>query len=174
LGSEWDEISELNSEDFFEATDPDSDDVPELQPVSDSSDEEDMIEDQKSDDDDLPGLDPVSDSDEEDLREGTLEEVLEKLRKSSANDEQKSHDPLVQRVQQVLTQCGPFPGDGEPVDPTYRPGQPRFLIERQPRGFICIYDRIQGFETDIHKAGMTLVLLPHPSLKFPRTKALRI
>ena len=55
-------------------------------------------------------------------------------------------------MQRVLTQCQPFPGDGHPVDNSYKPGSPRFLVERRDRGFLCIYDRVQGFETNIHIA----------------------
>jgi hypothetical protein len=164
---EWENVSEIDSEDFFEVTNLESEDVPGLQPisdsevskddglpglqqVSDSSDDEDLFEKGIPSEDDLTGLDPLSYSDEKYLREGSLKEVLDKLLQPSAN-QKKSKDTLTERIQEVLTQCVPFPGDEEPVDPTYRPGQPRFLIERQPRGFICIYDRIQGFETDIHE-----------------------
>jgi hypothetical protein len=162
-------MDEISNEKFFEEEKPkddlpalqpvsdssDDEDLPGLQPLSDSSDDEDFFKGKGPDDDDLPGLDPLSDSDEENdgscyPSEGSLEEILEKLWESSVNKE-KSKDTLVERIWKVLTQCEPFPGDSEPVDLTYLPGEPRFLIERQKRGFICVYDRVQGFETDIHE-----------------------
>jgi hypothetical protein len=127
--------------------------MPGLQPWSDSSDDEDLFE-EKEADDDLPGLDPLSDSDEENEGPsypmgGSLEEILESLWEPPVNDK-RGDETLLEQIRRTLTQCTPFPGDGMPVDPSYRPGQSRFMIERQDRGFICIYDRVQGFETDIH------------------------
>ena len=58
-------------------------------------------------------------------------------------------------MRRVLTRCQPFPGDERPhlpVDPSYHNGEQRFLIERQTWGLLCVYDRVQGFETYIHEA----------------------
>ena len=53
-------------------------------------------------------------------------------------------------MQAVLTACQPFPGDGPPVDPSYRRGDQRFEIEDEGSNTYCIYDRVQGFESRIH------------------------
>ena len=42
--------------------------------------------------------------------------------------------------------------DLKALDATYRDGDPQFIVERQERGLFCIYDRVQGFETDIHES----------------------
>ena len=119
-------VDELDMEDYFEmksSTDETiADDLPELQSVSDDSDNE---------------------------EEDSHEEAFRKLWESPVKEDD---DYLVKRVRDVLTKCQPFPGDSDPVDPTYCPGEQRFVVEVQKRDFICIYDRVQGFETDIHKA----------------------
>ena len=119
------EIREPTDEDFW-------DDMPELQSMSDDSDI-------KNDN----FLDP-----EDEVFEAVLEESL---RSGSPVKHYVSSDNLIERIQTFLTQCQPFSGDKEPVDPSYYPGERRFLIEKQDRGFICVYDRVQGFETDIHE-----------------------
>jgi hypothetical protein len=60
-------------------------------------------------------------------------------------------ETIIEQIKCILTCCQPFPGDGVPVDMSYRIGEPRFIVERQDRGLFCIYDRVQGFETDIHE-----------------------
>ena len=52
----------------------------------------------------------------------------------------------------VLMQCQPYPGDEKPVDSSFRIGNPCFFIECQDWGFFCIYNHVQGYETDIHIA----------------------
>jgi hypothetical protein len=121
-------VNKFNSEDFFETKEPTDDatwdDLPELQDITDDEDEEDSDEEDKV---------PSSKS-------RTFEEMLEEPEsKTSAKDDVESV-PLTEQIQMVLTKCQPFPGDGEPVDPTYCPGDQRFLIEKQGRGLICIYD----------------------------------
>ena len=114
------------------------DDLPELQTVSDTDDDLEDSEDKPNHDENKDG--------ETDPFEEALKQVLEESESPPI-----SSDDLIEQIQVVLTRCQPYPGDGEPVDPTYFPGQPRFLIEKQDRDFICIYDRIQGFEADIHE-----------------------
>ena len=97
--------------------------------------------------DDLPGLDPLSD--EEDDGDTGLN-GFENLWDTSVKPEEEENG-MIERIQKVLTDCQPYPGDGRPVDHSYYPEAQRFIIERQRRGFYCIYDRVQGFETDIHE-----------------------
>ena len=166
LDSEWDDIPELkpfseesedeseddsDEEDFFEKGNPNEDwgDMPGLVAASDSEDE------------DMPGLVAVSDSkDEEDPDErmpqpkasSSREREPEAPGKCPTSRDTSENEPkvLCDRIQEVLTRCQPFPGDGDPVDPRYTPGDRRFIVEHQERGLICVYDRVQGFETDIH------------------------
>ena len=122
-----------NNAEIQEPTDEDAwDDMPELQSLSDDSDIEGS---------DLP--DP-----EDEIFNCMLEEML---RSESPVKHYVDSGDLIERIQTVLTRCQPYPGDKEPVDPSYCPGERRFLIEKQGRGFICVYDRVQGFETDIHE-----------------------
>ena len=126
---------EFNIEDLFEDERPTNDaiwdDMPELQSVSESEDEnEDSTNTRK----------PYMDA---------FEEIFEDLCEA---EKENGEDTRIKRIQDVLTKCQPFPGDGEPVDPSYYPGERRFIVEKQNRGFYCIYDRVQGFETDIHES----------------------
>ena len=107
------------------------DDMPKLQSMSKGSNDE---------GDNL--LDP-----EDEVFNSVLEEML---RPETPIKHYVCSDDLVKRIQTVLTRCQPFPGDKEPVDPSYYPGEQQFLNKKQDRGFICVYDRVQGFETDIH------------------------
>lgn len=54
------------------------------------------------------------------------------------------------RLDQVLTTCQPFPGDGPAVDPTFVDGDPRFMMKPVTNDLLEIYDRVQGFEIHIH------------------------
>jgi hypothetical protein len=56
----------------------------------------------------------------------------------------------VARLEQVLTKCQPFPGDGHAVDPTFVAGESRFIMKRMDHGLLEVYDRVQGFEAHIH------------------------
>ena len=118
-------VDDLNIEDFFEKKSPADDtvmnDLPELQSLTDDSDNE---------------------------EEDPHNEAFQKLWESPVREDDGY---LVRRIQNVLTRCQPFPGDGEPVDPTFHSGEQRFIVQVQERDLVCIYDRIQGFETDIHK-----------------------
>jgi hypothetical protein len=151
LSNEWDNIPELDSwaddEDYFEPGSTTNeaiyDDLPGLDPLSDSEDEG----------DDMPGLEVPSDSEDED----------DDMPVSDSEDEDENplgdwpmtvsidDETIIEQIKCVLTRCQPFPGDGVPVDMSYRIGEPRFIVERQDRGLFCIYDRVQGFETDIHE-----------------------
>jgi hypothetical protein len=97
--------------------------------------------------DDLPGLEPLSDdSDDEDPGQDNFRDLWGR----SVNPEEEVKN-LIEQIQKVLTRCQPFPGDGRPVDSSYCPEDQRFIVERRERRFYCIYDRVQGFETDIHE-----------------------
>ena len=63
--------------------------------------------------------------------------------------EEAWRDTLVLRLTQVLTECQPFPGDGNPVDPTYRDGGDRVVIAFRDQDTFEVYDRVQGFETHL-------------------------
>ena len=74
--------------------------------------------------DDLPGLEPLSDDEEEDPiilddLEETVNDPLEGNPSNLADSIEKHSSSLLQCLQTVLTQCQPFPGDGELVDPSY-------------------------------------------------------
>ena len=99
--------------------------------------------------DDMPVLQPMSEgSDDEEFEEGPLDSeeetfgstLEELLRSESPVKIDVSEDELIEQIQTVLTQCQPFPGDGESVDPTYHAGERRFVVEKQSRGFYCVYD----------------------------------
>ena len=57
---------------------------------------------------------------------------------------------LIDRLNTVLTQCQPYPGDDLPVDPTYKEGEPWFIIENQDFEMYSIYDWVQGFDAHLH------------------------
>ena len=65
------------------------------------------------------------------------------------NPDEIWEDTFVLRLSQVLTECQPFPGDGTPVDPTFREGDNRFVITFRDSDTLEIYDRLQGFEAYI-------------------------
>ena len=129
----------------------DEDDLPALELLSEDEDDMPALELLSDDEDDMPMLDLISE-DEEDEPEIPTPPV-EPLR-----SEVGKADTLANRILTVLTQCEPFPGDGQPVDPSYSPGTPRFIVEPQQleRDLYCIYDRVQGFEAHIHTAVLSL------------------
>ena len=89
---------------------------------------------------DLPDLVPASED------EGPDDEMDEDLCATINEDE----DEMCTRINTVLTQCQPYPGDGPPIDPSYFHGSRRFFVDLQPRGLYYIYDRVQGFESYLH------------------------
>jgi hypothetical protein len=123
------------------------DDMPELEVLSESSDGGDLEEDREEPDyEDVPPLESYGDSEDEFEEGGTWQDPPPDL--------EENESEFIERINTVLTNCQPFLGDSdsEPVDTSYLPGDPRFIIDRQARGFYCIYDRVQGFEADIHVA----------------------
>lgn len=58
---------------------------------------------------------------------------------------------ILERVAHTLEKCKLFPGDDVPVDQTYQPGDVRFVVELSTADLVCIYDRVQGFETYIQR-----------------------
>ena len=125
------------------AEDSEWDDLPELEPPLFDDDFFEVDHEGKPELDDVPSLEIVSDSDDSD-NEG--EDLL--LNRSATF--KKTDLELAEQIKLVLTQCQPYLGDGEPVDPSYEVGEQRFIVERQDRGLFCVYDRVQGFEADIH------------------------
>ena len=123
------------------------DDLPKLEIMSedDSAGEEqdEPLSLNSSKEDDLPGLDPLSNDEDKEVNE-PLEDLFSLL------GEDKSL--YIEQITKVFTQCQPFPGDGKPLDPLYEEGDQRFIIERRNQGLYCIYNRVQGFEADIHLA----------------------
>ena len=59
---------------------------------------------------------------------------------------------VLKKIQKALERCAPFPGDelpDYPIDPSYRPGEPRFeidVIDVAEPPIMFVYDRVQGFE----------------------------
>ena len=65
---------------------------------------------------DMPTLDPVTDdSDCEENEEGTWLNLL--------TYPQEDNRLFIEKMQTVLTQCQPYPGDGPPVDPYFEIGE---------------------------------------------------
>jgi len=97
--------------------------------------------------DELPDLVSVSSEDEEDFDEE--QDDLPMFPVGTLNI-----DIVITRIQEVLSQCQPFPGDhdGQPVDRSFDRTTSRFLVDRQDKGLYCIYDRLQGFEVYIHSS----------------------
>ncbi len=138
--------------------------------VSSDSDEEDEVAESVDTDEyeDLPDLEALSDEGDAD-DEAYGEEAL--AGGSHPTDESMSYPPFrddrdthlvdlvhslvereldIVRLEQVLTNCQPFPGDGPAVDPTFVAEEPRFIMERVAHGLLQVYDRVQGFEAHIH------------------------
>ena len=124
----------------------DWDDLPKLDVLSSSEfNVDELLESDNTDGVDMPDLDPILD-DSESEEEG--EGPFARPRAYCLEDDRIFLD----KIQRVLTQCQPFPGDGYPVDSSFKPGSHCFLVDRRDRGFFCIYDRVQGFEAHIHIA----------------------
>ena len=116
------------------ASDTEDEDMPGLFAASDSEDEDmpDLVAVSDSEDEDMPDLVAVSDSkDEEDPDErmpqpkasSSREREPEAPGKCPTSMDTSENEPqvLCDRIQEVLTKCQPFPGDGDPVDPRYTP-----------------------------------------------------
>lgn len=125
------------------AEDSEWDDLPELEPPLFDDDFFEIDPDGKPELDNVPSLEIVSDSDDSD-NEG------EDLLQNGSATFKKTDLELAEQIKLVLTQCQLYLGDGEAVDPSYKVGEPQFIMERQERGFFCVYDRVRGFEADIH------------------------
>ena len=139
--------------------DPEYDDLPDLDPLSDDEDDDEpslgpWYEDpDESNSGDMPDLQSVDDegpsledrvddyvSDDDFENEGPVE---------SYQVSNLSNIELVTRLDEVLTSCQPFPGDGSTVDPTYHEGEDRFVFALLDLDVLEIYDRVQGFETHL-------------------------
>ena len=103
------------------------DDLPELETLSANEfDVEEFFEENSKMDavyDDMPPLDPLSD--DSDLDED--EYVMPQLHPTYCQEDDCT---LIDKVQMVFTQCQPYPGDGKPVNLSFKLGNPRFIIER--------------------------------------------
>ena len=101
------------------------DDIPELDALSvDDNDFLEMSSEEQVEADDLPNLEVLSDSDDSDNEE-------EDLPDSWSATFKKTDSELIEQIKMVLTQCQPYPGDGQPVDPSYFEGDVRFVVDRQ-------------------------------------------
>ena len=93
------------------------DDIPELDALSMDDDEFfEISPEEQMEFDDLPSLEILSDSDDSDNEE-------EDLSNSWSATFKKTDSELIEQIKTVLTQCRPFPGDGQPVDPSYFEGE---------------------------------------------------
>ena len=128
-----------SKEDLVE-TQEDHDDLPELQTVSNDSDDEDRRN-EMNDFLQEENFFPFNDSYIEDI-ELEIERAIQRLDRNDYS--------LVLGMNETLTESQPFPGDGPAVDPTYEEGEYRFMIERLGRGVLLIYDRVQGFDVSLH------------------------
>jgi hypothetical protein len=164
-------LNSIESDDEDAEIGNDDEDMPGLDPVSDSEDED--SEDEDSDNgessEDIPGLTPVSDSEDDSPESGNPEEGYPDLISVSDSDvderdgylefedsseeyfvDEESGDVIAERLAEVLTGCQPFPGDGPPMDPRYRVGDVRFIIDQRDHDIFEVFDRVQGFEALIH------------------------
>ena len=77
--------------------------------------------------------------------------VNERIRPTTVREEAD----LLHEVSDTLNRCSPYPGDDSPkypIDPRYRPGQNRFVMDVIDTGtvesrLLYVYDRVRGFET---------------------------
>ena len=95
--------------------------------------------------DTYPDLISVSD----DLDAGSDVDPLEKMDDSIFDVRQVWEDTLITRLTNVLSECQPYPGDSQPVNPNYCEGDERFVVSLRKDDTIEIYDRVQGFEAFI-------------------------
>ena len=70
--------------------------------------------------------DLISMSDDSDA--GSDVDPLERIDDSIFDVQQVWEDTLITRLTSVLSECQPYPGDSEPVDPTYCEGDKRFVV----------------------------------------------
>jgi len=54
---------------------------------------------------------------------------------------------VIGHMSEVLEWCQPYPGDSVLVDPSYTSDQSCFVLEKDNQNLVCVYDRVQGFET---------------------------
>ena len=80
-------------------------------------------EEEEADYNDLPDLDPLPD--DSDMDKEDREPMF-----SHHTYHQEDDSVFIDKIQKVLTKCQPFPGDGQPVDPSFSEGDIHFLRER--------------------------------------------
>ena len=159
--SVYDDLPSLEPLSDDEADDPEYDDLPGLDPLSDDEDEGDEVlgldplyeDPDESECGEMPDLQSVEDEGtthedgEDDYVSDDDFENIEPVVHRQVRD--LSNVELVTRLDEILTSCQPFPGDGSPVDPTYHEGEDRFVFALLELDVLEIYDRVQGFETHL-------------------------
>ena len=126
--AEWEAIPELES----------------LISVDDLFEERDSDEDVRVDD--VPELEPHSDSDNSD-NEGE-EDPSQRYPFQESSDDVKICRRAEAVLMQCKPYPGDSTRIS--ADPRYEEGDRRFIVEREDRSLFCVYDRFQGFETYIH------------------------
>ena len=113
------------------------------EPSPDTEDHPDLrlkVEDVEEHSKDIPDLQMLSDAEIEcgdvdtNLKDDNLLGNLDNYHLGSVGE------VLIDRLNTVLTQCQPYPGDDLPVDLTYKEGEPQFIIENQDFEMYSIYD----------------------------------
>ena len=102
--------------------------------------------------DDLPALLAWSDDSASDDGEWAFEGLPYNTERANlSNDRLFSSDEAIGMwLKEILTEYQPFPGDGYPIDPTLRKGDPRFVVNPTKHDLLRIYDRVQGFDSHLH------------------------
>lgn len=96
---------------------------------------------------DMPNLVSISGDSDDDLDN---EEPLVEAGDGHLEDDSESV-ALATRLERVLSECQPYPGDGPAVDRRYQKGDRRFIVKKEYHDLYQIYDRVQGFEAYIHE-----------------------
>ena len=134
---QWEEVASAEGSESWEGVEPETDpEMPELILVDDDVDDPEMPElvlvDDEDDFDCMPELVPVSDDEE-------------------PGHGDQSDTTIIERVTAVLLKCQPFPGDEMIQSSSCPSGETRFSISLHESGLVEVYDRVQGFETHIHR-----------------------
>ena len=143
-GCSHDEDTDMTS--VLEGSGVEYDDMPELETVSNSD----------IDDDDDGDNDNAESESRRDRMSGLagwlFEELLDQMKQTPEETHPKlsvDEERINQWLAEMLTESQPFPGDGEPIDPSFKEGDQRFVVGQAKYGLVSIYDRVQGFDAHL-------------------------